>query len=72
MYVPRLHDLSQMGAAMLENIFFFGMSNSLINPLIYGLFHLWRPSAASTSANFSRTISSASSKILSRRHTTNR
>ncbi|XP_059486435.1 gonadotropin-releasing hormone receptor [Neocloeon triangulifer] len=24
-------------------IFFFGMSNSLVNPLIYGAFHLWRP-----------------------------
>ncbi|XP_075221664.1 corazonin receptor [Lycorma delicatula] len=25
-------------------IFFFGMSNSLVNPIIYGAFHLWRPS----------------------------
>lgn len=24
-------------------IFFFGMSNSLVNPIIYGAFHLWRP-----------------------------
>ncbi|KOX80320.1 Gonadotropin-releasing hormone receptor [Melipona quadrifasciata] len=24
-----------------EIIFFFGMSNSLVNPLIYGAFHLW-------------------------------
>ncbi|XP_054286924.1 gonadotropin-releasing hormone receptor isoform X2 [Macrosteles quadrilineatus] len=24
-------------------IFFFGMSNSLVNPVIYGAFHLWRP-----------------------------
>ncbi|KAK9308503.1 hypothetical protein QLX08_001500 [Tetragonisca angustula] len=24
-----------------EMIFFFGMSNSLVNPLIYGAFHLW-------------------------------
>nr|CAD7266062.1 unnamed protein product [Timema shepardi] len=27
-------------------IFFFGMSNSLVNPLIYGAFHLWKPKAA--------------------------
>ena len=27
----------------MQNIFFFGMSNALINPLIYGAFHLWRP-----------------------------
>ncbi|CAG0921391.1 unnamed protein product [Notodromas monacha] len=25
-----------------ECIFFFGMSNSLVNPLIYGLFHIWK------------------------------
>lgn len=24
-----------------SGIFFFGMSNSLVNPLIYGAFHLW-------------------------------
>ncbi|XP_068083917.1 gonadotropin-releasing hormone receptor-like [Anabrus simplex] len=24
-------------------IFFFGMSNSLVNPIIYGAFHLWQP-----------------------------
>ena len=28
---------------MQSAIFFFGMSNSLINPLIYGAFHLWKP-----------------------------
>ncbi|XP_014249088.1 gonadotropin-releasing hormone receptor [Cimex lectularius] len=27
-----------------KGIFFFGMSNSLVNPLIYGAFHLWKPS----------------------------
>lgn len=29
-----------------KGIFFFGMSNSLVNPLIYGAFHLWRPKKA--------------------------
>ncbi|KAL1465678.1 hypothetical protein WDU94_005228 [Cyamophila willieti] len=28
---------------LLRVIFFFGMSNSLVNPLIYGAFHLWKP-----------------------------
>ncbi|GBP93994.1 Gonadotropin-releasing hormone receptor [Eumeta japonica] len=26
---------------LLSGIFFFGMSNSLVNPIIYGAFHLW-------------------------------
>ncbi|XP_068082100.1 gonadotropin-releasing hormone receptor [Anabrus simplex] len=26
-----------------SGIFFFGMSNSLVNPVIYGAFHLWQP-----------------------------
>ncbi|XP_062530526.1 neuropeptide receptor A21 isoform X1 [Bombyx mori] len=26
---------------LLNGIFFFGMSNSLVNPIIYGAFHLW-------------------------------
>ncbi len=34
----------QFGAKLMQNIFFFGMSNSLINPMIYGAFHLWKPS----------------------------
>ncbi|XP_014282595.1 gonadotropin-releasing hormone receptor isoform X2 [Halyomorpha halys] len=29
-----------------KGIFFFGMSNSLVNPIIYGAFHLWRPKKA--------------------------
>nr|ARV86500.1 corazonin receptor [Pyrrhocoris apterus] len=29
-----------------KGIFFFGMSNSLVNPVIYGAFHLWRPKKA--------------------------
>ncbi len=33
----------QFGQKLMQNIFFFGMSNSLINPMIYGAFHLWRP-----------------------------
>ncbi|XP_046400825.1 gonadotropin-releasing hormone II receptor-like [Ischnura elegans] len=45
-----------------SGIFFFGMSNSLVNPLIYGAFHLWRPSGHKSSyrstgfnsVNFSR------------------
>ncbi|KAG8224087.1 hypothetical protein J437_LFUL001781 [Ladona fulva] len=32
-----------------SGIFFFGMSNSLVNPLIYGAFHLWRPSGRRSS-----------------------
>ncbi|XP_046400496.1 gonadotropin-releasing hormone receptor-like [Ischnura elegans] len=47
---------------MQSGIFFFGMSNSLVNPLIYGAFHLWRPgghkssyrSTGCNSVNFSR------------------
>lgn len=39
--------LFQVGQKLIQNIFFFGMSNSLINPLIYGAFHLWRPSSSS-------------------------
>ncbi|XP_032457739.1 gonadotropin-releasing hormone receptor isoform X2 [Nasonia vitripennis] len=30
-----------VSADMQKGIFFFGMSNSLVNPLIYGAFHLW-------------------------------
>lgn len=30
----------QMGEELQSGIFFFGMSNSLVNPLIYGAFHL--------------------------------
>ncbi|XP_049792303.1 gonadotropin-releasing hormone receptor-like [Schistocerca nitens] len=32
-----------------SGIFFFGMSNSLVNPIIYGAFHLWRPRRKSRS-----------------------
>ncbi|XP_021931106.1 gonadotropin-releasing hormone receptor isoform X3 [Zootermopsis nevadensis] len=32
-----------LGEDLRNGIFFFGMSNSLINPLIYGAFHLWKP-----------------------------
>lgn len=31
----------QLSQDLKSAIFFFGMSNSLINPLIYGAFHLW-------------------------------
>lgn len=34
-----LHYL-QLGDDLQDAIFFFGMSNSLVNPLIYGAFHL--------------------------------
>ncbi|KAL0870555.1 hypothetical protein ABMA27_005525, partial [Loxostege sticticalis] len=30
-----------LGDELLSGIFFFGMSNSLVNPVIYGAFHLW-------------------------------
>ncbi|XP_013140401.1 PREDICTED: gonadotropin-releasing hormone receptor [Papilio polytes] len=30
-----------LGENLLSGIFFFGMSNSLVNPVIYGAFHLW-------------------------------
>ncbi|CAG4943978.1 unnamed protein product [Parnassius apollo] len=30
-----------LGEDLLSGIFFFGMSNSLVNPIIYGAFHLW-------------------------------
>ncbi|CAB0000776.1 unnamed protein product [Nesidiocoris tenuis] len=33
----------QLSEELQKGIFFFGMSNSLVNPLIYGAFHLWRP-----------------------------
>lgn len=32
--------LWQLGDDLQDAIFFFGMSNSLVNPLIYGAFHL--------------------------------
>lgn len=32
--------LRQLGDDLQDAIFFFGMSNSLVNPLIYGAFHL--------------------------------
>lgn len=31
----------QLSEDLQSGIFFFGMSNSLINPLIYGAFQLW-------------------------------
>ncbi|CAD7082118.1 unnamed protein product [Hermetia illucens] len=31
----------RLGEDLQSGIFFFGMSNSLVNPLIYGAFHLW-------------------------------
>uniref|UniRef100_A0A8D8T8A3 Gonadotropin-releasing hormone receptor n=2 Tax=Cacopsylla melanoneura TaxID=428564 RepID=A0A8D8T8A3_9HEMI len=36
---------------LLRVIFFFGMSNSLVNPLIYGAFHLWKPRKQSSNNN---------------------
>ncbi|BES93570.1 receptor [Nesidiocoris tenuis] len=35
--------IPQLSEELQKGIFFFGMSNSLVNPLIYGAFHLWRP-----------------------------
>ncbi|KAK0180897.1 hypothetical protein PV327_003230 [Microctonus hyperodae] len=32
---------NRLSEELQDNIFFFGMSNSLVNPLIYGAFHLW-------------------------------
>lgn len=31
---------------LLDGIFCFGMFNSLLNPIIYGAFHLWKPPAS--------------------------
>ncbi|CAH4022619.1 gonadotropin-releasing hormone receptor [Pieris brassicae] len=31
----------RLSEELLSGIFFFGMSNSLVNPVIYGAFHLW-------------------------------
>lgn len=39
-----LNPNDKIGEGLQSAIFFFGMSNSLINPIIYGAFHLWRPS----------------------------
>eukprot|EP00095_Tigriopus_kingsejongensis_P001410 snap_masked-scaffold229_size244821-processed-gene-1.3 protein:Tk01410 transcript:snap_masked-scaffold229_size244821-processed-gene-1.3-mRNA-1 annotation:"neuropeptide receptor a21" len=33
-------------AMLLDGIFCFGMFNSLLNPIIYGAFHLWKPSTS--------------------------
>ncbi|KAL0271664.1 UNVERIFIED_CONTAM: hypothetical protein PYX00_008685 [Menopon gallinae] len=44
MIVFQFHEPDQKLAEDLQNgIFFFGMSNSLINPVIYGAFHLRKP-----------------------------
>ncbi|XP_065349957.1 gonadotropin-releasing hormone receptor [Cloeon dipterum] len=37
------NDSDNQSDILSQGIFFFGMSNSLVNPLIYGAFHLWRP-----------------------------
>ncbi|XP_033330906.1 corazonin receptor [Megalopta genalis] len=36
-----LNPNKHLSEELLSGIFFFGMSNSLVNPLIYGAFHLW-------------------------------
>ncbi|CAH2049354.1 unnamed protein product, partial [Iphiclides podalirius] len=36
-----LNPEKSVGDDLLTAIFFFGMSNSLVNPVIYGAFHLW-------------------------------
>lgn len=36
-----LHPDRKFSDGLQSAIFFFGMSNSLVNPLIYGAFHLW-------------------------------
>ncbi|XP_043257553.1 gonadotropin-releasing hormone receptor isoform X1 [Colletes gigas] len=36
-----LHPDKRVSDELQNGIFFFGMSNSLVNPLIYGAFHLW-------------------------------
>lgn len=33
----------KMSEGMQMAIFFFGMSNAMVNPFIYGAFHLWQP-----------------------------
>lgn len=43
-----------LGEDLRNGIFFFGMSNSLINPLIYGAFHLWRPKRSKQNDSLSR------------------
>lgn len=48
----------------MQNIFFFGMSNSLINPLIYGAFHLWRPAGGGGSSGVSTNTYPTSSNNL--------
>ncbi|ODM91386.1 Trace amine-associated receptor 1 [Orchesella cincta] len=40
-FIPNRHQI--LSDDMQSGIFFFGMSNSLFNPLIYGIFHLWKP-----------------------------
>nr|AND99325.1 corazonin receptor beta [Rhodnius prolixus] len=49
-----------------KGIFFFGMSNSLVNPLIYGAFHLWRPSKKTGSAREGSTLHTPCSRGLGR------
>ena len=44
-----------------SGIFFFGMSNSLVNPLIYGAFHLWPPRKRQSS--FHRDLSTTQRRI---------
>lgn len=42
-YVTVTMTMFQVSEDLRSGIFFFGMSNSLVNPIIYGVFHLWRP-----------------------------
>ncbi len=57
----------------MQNIFFFGMSNSLINPMIYGAFHLWRPSSGGSGGGSGNTTtySCASSRRRPNNNRTN-
>ncbi|KAL0134489.1 hypothetical protein PUN28_001349 [Cardiocondyla obscurior] len=51
-----------------NGIFFFGMSNSLVNPLIYGAFHLWPQKQRQSS--YHRSDTSMTQRSLMRRRET--
>ncbi|XP_011634909.1 gonadotropin-releasing hormone receptor isoform X1 [Pogonomyrmex barbatus] len=53
-----------------NGIFFFGMSNSLVNPLIYGAFHLWPQRQRQRDGSYQRSdVSIAQQRNASRRET---
>lgn len=53
-----------------SGIFFFGMSNSLVNPLIYGAFHLWPQRQRQGSYHSCRSDASMNQRNNSRRRET--